>query len=64
MRHTEFWARMNQQFGATYADSFARDFVVAELGGRTVYQAIADGEDVKEIWRAVCNALNLPPSVR
>ncbi len=64
MRHTEFWARMNQQFGAAYADSFARDFVVAELGGRTVYQAIADGEDVKEIWRAVCNALNLPPSVR
>lgn len=64
MRHTEFWARMSQQFGATYADSFARDFVVTELGGRTVYQAIADGEDVKEIWRAVCDALNLPPSVR
>ena len=55
---------MNQQFGDAYADSFARDFVIAELGGRTVYQAIADGEDVKEVWRAVCDALDLPPTAR
>ena len=64
MRHTEFWERMREQFGDSYADSFARDFVIAELGGRTVSEAIADGEDVKEIWRAVCDALELPPSVR
>jgi hypothetical protein len=64
MRHTEFWERMREQFGDSYADSFARDFVIAELGGRTVYEAIADGEDVKDVWRAVCDALELPPSAR
>jgi hypothetical protein len=64
MRHTEFWERMREQFGEGYADSFARDFVIAELGERTVHEAIADGEDVKDVWRAVCDALELPPAAR
>lgn len=64
MRHTEFWARMHHQLGATYAESFARDFVIAELGGRTVHEALAAGTDTKEIWRAVCTVLQLPPTAR
>jgi Protein of unknown function (DUF3046) len=64
MRHTEFWERMREQFGEGYADSFARDFVIAELGERTVHEAIADGKDVKDVWRAVCDALELPPAAR
>ncbi len=64
MRLTEFWARMTAQFGPAYADSFARDFVVAELGGRTVHEALAQGVAAKEVWRAVCTAMNLPASVR
>ncbi|NEE51402.1 DUF3046 domain-containing protein, partial [Streptomyces sp. SID8455] len=35
MRLTIFWERMADHFGAAYADSFARDHVMAELGGRT-----------------------------
>jgi len=64
MRHTEFWNRMRHQLGATYAESFARDFVIAELGGRTVCEALAAGMDTKDVWRAVCTALQLPPTVR
>jgi Protein of unknown function (DUF3046) len=64
MRLTEFWRRMRAEFGETYADSFARDYVIAELGGRTVEQALAQGEDAKTVWRAVCSAMKLPPSKR
>lgn len=64
MRLTVFWARMTDQFGATYADSFARDFVITELGSRTVHQALADGVPAKDVWAAVCTALELPSSAR
>ena len=64
MRHTEFWERMRRYLGAAYAESFAADFVIAQLGGRTVNQAMADGVPAKDVWRAVCDALELPPSAR
>ena len=64
VRLTEFWQRMDEQFGAAYAQSVAKDYVLAGLGGRTAAQALADGEDVKVIWRAICAALNLPDRVR
>ena len=58
MRLTEFWSRMEGAFGAAYADSYARDQVLATLGGRTVHEALNDGDDAKQVWRAVCAALN------
>jgi hypothetical protein len=42
----------------------AADHVIAELGGRTVNQALADGEDVKKVWRAVCETFNVPAQSR
>ena len=42
--------------GPAYADSYARDQVLATLGGRTVHQALDDGDDVKGVWRAVLAA--------
>lgn len=59
MRLTVFWERMTAQFGEAYVESFARDFVLSEVGGRTVHQALADGIGAKEIWAAVCGALDL-----
>jgi len=64
MRHTEFWERMRHHLGAAYAESFARDFVIAELGGRTVHEALTAGVNTKDVWRAVCTALQLPPTAR
>ena len=55
---------MNSQFGDSYAASVAQDFVLAGIGGRTVTQALSDGEDVKVIWRAVCEAFNVPDALR
>jgi hypothetical protein len=60
VRQTEFWDRMRAQFGEAYADSVARDHALSALGSRTVNQALADGEDVKVVWRAVCEAFRIP----
>jgi len=64
VRLTEFWRRMDEQFGATYARSVAKDHVLAGLGGRTIDQALADGEEAKTVWRAVCEAFRVPDRLR
>jgi hypothetical protein len=64
MRLTEFWARMREQFGDEYAESLAKDFVLAGLGDRTVSKALADGEDAKVVWRAVSDTFNVPDRLR
>ncbi|MFI7502629.1 DUF3046 domain-containing protein [Streptomyces sp. NPDC049687] len=64
MRLTVFWQRMDEHFGAGYADTFARDHVMTELGGRTVHQALADGWEAKDVWRVVCAVMNVPQEMR
>lgn len=64
MRHTEFWARMQAALGPAYAQVWAQEHVIAELGGRTVKQALDAGETPKTVWRAVWATLGLPPSER
>lgn len=59
-----FWERMREQFGDTYADSVAQDYVLSNLGGRTVNRALADGEDAKRVWRAVCETFDVPETLR
>jgi Protein of unknown function (DUF3046) len=64
VRLTMFWERMRAQFGDTYAESVAKDYVLSSLGERTVSKALADGEDAKVVWRAVCETFNVPDSLR
>jgi hypothetical protein len=64
MRLTTFWERMRAQFGEVYAPSVAADHVIAGLGDRTVNQALADGEEAKTVWRAVCAEFSLPEQLR
>lgn len=64
MRHTEFWARMDAALGPAYSRTWADQFVMAELGGRTAAQALADGVPTKQVWAAVWQALGLPASER
>ncbi|MFE9256855.1 DUF3046 domain-containing protein [Streptomyces sp. NPDC006879] len=60
MRLTIFWERMADHFGAGYAESFAKDHVMSQLGGRTVREALDAGWEAKEVWRAVCAAMDVP----
>ncbi|MFC9509599.1 DUF3046 domain-containing protein [Streptomyces sp. NPDC057002] len=60
MRLTVFWQRMAEHFGPGYADTFARDHVMSELGGRTVREALEAGWDAKEVWQVVCGVMDVP----
>lgn len=64
MRLTDFWERMEQALGASYARSWATDFHIPDLADRTVDQALADGEDALVVWRAVHKVLNLEAKYR
>ncbi|MHA6781406.1 DUF3046 domain-containing protein [Pseudonocardia saturnea] len=64
MRVTQFRELMNDEFGPARAASLARDHVFAELGGRTVEQALEFGLDPRDVWRAVCAAYDVPPARR
>lgn len=56
MKQSDFWDRMNETFGAAYARSVAADLTLGQLGGRTIDQALAEGENAKAVWMAVCRA--------
>ncbi len=60
VRLTEFWAKMDTRFGSAYAESFARDHVLAGLGGATIEAALSRGDDAKTVWRAVCDEFEVP----
>ncbi len=55
---------METHLGSSYARSYARDHVLSALDGRTVEQALAEGEDATRVWRAVVVALDLPVRYR
>ena len=55
---------MNKAFGPEYAESVARDQVLRELGGRSVDQALEEGADAKDVWRAVVDHFQLPARER
>ena len=50
---------MEDALGDAYARTWAREHVIANLGSRTVEQALADGYDAKVVWREVWRTLEL-----
>lgn len=64
MRETELWSRLRDLLGAGYAPSWADSVVHADLGGRTVTQALAAGVAVRQIWLAACVILDVPEHLR
>lgn len=63
MRLTDFWNRMEERFGATYARSVAADYRLPALGA-TIDEAIAAGVETRDIWRAVCDEFDMPAHLR
>lgn len=55
---------MEDALGGAYSGVWASQHVIAELGGRTVQQALASGEQPKYVWRAVHETLGLPANLR
>lgn len=55
---------MERHLGGPYSRVWARQHVLRDLDGRTVEQALAEGESPKRVWRAVWSALELPDAER
>ena len=55
---------MNDEFGESYAGTLARDHVLGVLGHRTALQALEQGESPRAVWRALCDAMDVPESRR
>lgn len=64
MRRSDLWERLRLHVGERYAQTYARDQVIGGLDGRTIVEALADGEETKRVWRAVWAHLELPESER
>lgn len=64
VRETELWRRLEHHLGPAYARSWASQVVMADLGGRTVVEALDAGLPVVRVWRAVWGQLELPESLR
>lgn len=59
MRLSEFERAVDQVFGALGAVIVA-DQSIAELGGVTARQALADGTPARAVWEALCRANDVP----
>jgi hypothetical protein len=64
VRNSEFWALVDDEFGRAHGRTLTRDHVLFELGNRTAEQALADGEPLRQVWLALCEALDVPPERR
>jgi hypothetical protein len=64
VRSSEFWELVDGEFGRAHGRTLVRDHVLFRLGNRTAEQALEDGESVREVWFALCDALDVPQSRR
>jgi hypothetical protein len=55
---------MNHAFGEPYAKSLASDLVVGALGSRTAAEALDAGMEPREVWHALCDAMEVDEAKR
>jgi hypothetical protein len=53
MRISDLKERITLSFGPEWAPSFCKDIAISELGSRSVDQALRDGYEADEIWKAL-----------
>ena len=59
MRLTEFHVLVTARFGAGYGSSVLTDHVLSGRG-QTAAQAIEDGVEPRDVWRALCVDFDVP----
>ena len=60
VRLTEFNERVVLRFGTAYGASVLADHVLTGFHGRTAAQAIEDGVEPRDVWRALCVDFDVP----
>ena len=61
---SQFWSLMEGEFGAGYAHTLARHQVLGSLGDRTAEDALGAGMPPREVWHALCDAMDVPEGRR
>jgi hypothetical protein len=64
VRRSEYTQLADHVFGRTLATTFTQELSLARLDHRTPAQAIAQGEDVRAVWTALCDEMDIPESQR
>jgi hypothetical protein len=64
MRLSEFHRAVEQEFGGAYGGQLVRELVLIELAGRTAEQALAAGVPARDVWYALCDAMDVPDARR
>ncbi len=60
VRLTEFNELIEGQFGPVRGQSLLVDHVLTGFNGRTAAQAIEDGVEPRDVWRALCADFDVP----
>jgi hypothetical protein len=61
VRLSEFQLAISDEFGDSYGRVLTRDLVLEDIGSRTADDAIKAGVSVREVWLALCRAMDVPP---
>lgn len=64
MRKSQFARAVVDEFGEGYGRVVTRDVVLAGLGNVTADEAIARGDEPRDVWMAICEIENVPPERR
>ena len=64
VRLSEFWRAVADEFGEVYGRALVRDLVLSELGDLSAERAIEAGVPVRDIWLALCSAMDVPEQHR
>ena len=57
---SEFWTLVDEEFGVGQGRALVRDHVLGAFGHRTAGQALAAGDDIRDVWFALCDDLQVP----
>lgn len=60
MRLSQFHELMADEFGKPHSEVLIRDLALFELGDKTASILLAQGEDPRQIWLAICRAQQVP----
>ena len=64
MRNREFWELVDEVFGSAQGRALTAELVLGALGDRTALQALEDAVEPREVWHALCDALDVPEARR
>ncbi|MGV8877134.1 MAG: DUF3046 domain-containing protein [Rhodoglobus sp.] len=64
MRLSEFWMAVADEFGEAYGRVLVNDQVLESVGGVTALNALSRGVPARQVWTALCEAMDIPPERR